>query len=149
MPHPTDETALEQLYEKAIAIRYERRVGLWMPIMWHLALRRHTGAMIVLADWFSAGDSVKAFGRPADAFCPAGLYRQACRKGDPLGANNAAMSCFNRNDMAGYRLWLKRAARAGDAAANEKLRRFETRLWHPDARKVRRLRPMQKRDGLR
>ena len=67
-------------------------------------------------------------------------------KGDVRAANNAAMSCFNRNDMIGYRRWLRRAARAGDVMAAKQLRRFETRLWHADARKVGRPRPEQRRD---
>lgn len=117
-----------------------------MPIMWHLALGGHTGAMIELADWFSSDNSAEAFGTPADAFSAAGLYYRAYRKGDARAADNAAMSCFNRNDMIGYRQWLRRAARAGDAAAAKQLRHFETRLWHSAARNVGRLRPEQKRD---
>lgn len=146
MEYLTDETAEDRLYLKGLAVRYERHSGLWMPIMWCLALRGHTGAMIELADWFSNDNSANAFGTPADAFSPAGLYYRAHRKGDVRAANNAAMSCFNRNDMIGYRQWLRRAAKAGDAEANRQLRYFETRLWHSDARKVGRLRPKQKRD---
>jgi hypothetical protein len=56
------------------------------------------------------------------------------------------MSCFNRNDMVGYRHWLRCAAKAGDTDAARSLRFFETRLWHAAARKVGRLRPRQKRD---
>ena len=114
--------------------------------MWHLALRGHTGAMIELADWFSDDNSAGSFGTPADAFSAAGLYRRAYRKGDARAANNAAMSFFNRNDMGGYRRWLRRAAKAGDLAAGKQLRHFETRLWHAAARKIGRLRPEQKRD---
>ncbi|MEG3147891.1 hypothetical protein U1839_24850 [Sphingomonas sp. RT2P30] len=146
MEYLTDETAQDRLYLKGLAVRYERRVGLWMPIMWHLALSGHTGAMIELADWFSSDNSAEAFGPPADAFSAAGLYYRAYRKGDARAADNAAMSCFNRNDMIGYRKWLRRAARAGDAAAAKQLRHFETRLCHSAARKVGRLRPEQKRD---
>lgn len=117
-----------------------------MPIMWHLALRGHTGAMIELADWFSDDNSAKAFGKSADAFSAAGLYHRAYRKGDARAANNAAMSCFNRNDMIGYRQWLRLAVKAGDTAAGKQLCNFETRLWHAAARKVGRLRPEQRRD---
>jgi len=114
--------------------------------MWHLALRGHTGAMIELADWFSDDNSASSFGTPAGAFSAAGLYRRAYRKGDARAANNAAMSFFNRNDMIGYRRWLRRAAKAGDLEARKQLRHFETRLWHAAARKIGRLRPEQKRD---
>lgn len=146
MEYVSDDTAEERLYLKGLAIRYERHVGLWMPIMWHLALRGHTGAMIELADWFSRDNSAKTFGNSTDAFSAAGLYHRACRKGDARAALNAAMSCFNRNDMIGYRQWLRRATNAGDADAGKQLRYFETRLYHAAARKVGRLRPLQKRD---
>jgi TPR repeat protein len=146
MEYLKDDTKAERLYLKGLAIRYERAVGLWMPIMWHLALRGHAGAMVELADWFSGDVSVKAFGSPADAFSAAGLYRRAYQKGDARAASNVAMSHFNRNDMAGYRQWLRRAAKAGDTEAGKQLRCFETRLWHSAARKIGRLRPEQKRD---
>jgi hypothetical protein len=94
----------------------------------------------------SSDDSIGAFGKPADRYSPAGLYYRACRKGDARAAGNAAVSCFNRNDMAGYRRWLSRAARTGDPAAGKQLRYFEIRLWHGAARKIGRLRPEQRRD---
>ncbi len=141
-----DDTPADRLYLKGLAIRYERHCGLWIPIMWHLALRGHTGAMIELADWFSDDNSAKSFGTPADAFSPAGLYHRANRKRDARAGHNAAMSCFNRNDMSGYRRWLRQAAKAGDQEARRQLRRFETRLWHSASRKVGRLRPELKRD---
>ena len=146
MDYVSDDTAEDRLYLRGMAVRYGRRPGSWMPMMWHLALRGHTGAMIELADWLSDENSAEAFGKPADAFSAAGLYHRAYRKRDARAANNAAMSCFNRNDMIGYRRWLRRAATAGDGAAGKQLRNFETRLWHVAARKVGRLRPEQKRD---
>jgi len=146
MEYVSDETEADRLYLKGLAVRYERHIGKWMPIMWHLALRGHTGAMIELADWYSADNSAKSFGKAADAFCPAGLYYRAYRKGNARAAANAAISCFNQNDLSGYRLWLRRAANTGDTDAATKLRYFETRLWHANARKIGRLRPRQKRD---
>ncbi|MFM7402817.1 MAG: hypothetical protein ACKO1N_01730 [Erythrobacter sp.] len=143
------EEALEdQLYRKALSIRHRRRVGLWLPIMWHLALRGHAGAMIELADWFSGDDSLTGVGKTADAFSAAGLYHRAWRKGEPRAAGNMAISCFNRGDISGYRRWLRRAARVGDADAARELECFETRRWHAAARKLGRLRPIQKRDGF-
>lgn len=136
-----DDAYQDRLYLKALTIRHERRIGLWLPIMWHLALRGHAGAMTELADWFSDGNKAKAFGRLADPFSAAGLYRRAVKKGHSIAGFNAAMSCFNRNDMIGYRDWLRQAASAGDGDARDELRRFETRLPHSDARKVGRLRP--------
>ena len=144
--HVSEETPEERLYLKALAVRYEQGRGLWLPIMCRLALRGHTGAMIELADWLSKDDSAKRFGKVAHTFSAAGLYYRACRKGDARAAHNAAMSCFNRNDMIGYRQWLGRAAKAGDADARRELRHFETRLWHSSARRVGRLRPLNKRE---
>ena len=144
----TDETKTDRLYLKALAIRYKRLAGLWVPIIWHLALRGHAGAMIELADWYSRDDSAESVGTPAHAFSAAGLYRRAFRNGDARAAANFAMSCFNRNDMIGYRHWLRRAAQTGDADAAKQLARFETRLWHSAARTIRRLRPEQKRDEV-
>jgi hypothetical protein len=139
-----DNPPADRHYVKALAIRYERHVGKWLPIMWHLALRGHSGAMIELADWFSNEGSADPFGTPANAFSAAGLYRRAFRNGDNRAAQHMAMICFNRNDMAGYRHWLGQGARAGDVEADQECRRFETRLSHANARKVRRLRPKQK-----
>jgi hypothetical protein len=142
------EPAEDRLYLKGLTIRHERSVGLWLPIMRHLALRGHTGAMVELADWFSGADGAGEIGKACDVTSPAGLYRRAYRKGNAMAARNMAVSCFNRSDMAGYRRWLGLAARAGDAESAQELRYFETRLWHGSARKVRRLRPVQKRDGV-
>jgi hypothetical protein len=146
MKHFSDNTTRDRLYLKAVAVRFERHVGLWLPILRHLALRGHTGAMIDLADWFSDDDCDSAFGTPANAISNAGLYYRAYRKGDVRAAHNAAISCFNRNDMIGYRQWLKRAAVSGDTDAKKRLPYFETRLPHAAARKIGRLRPYQERD---
>ncbi|TZG27600.1 hypothetical protein [Sphingomonas montanisoli] len=138
----------EALYLRALKIREDRRGGLWLPIMWHLALRRHADAMIELADWLSHDNRLDAFGRCADAFSAAGLYRRAFRAGDARAAQHLAMSCFNRNDMAGYRHWLKLGAKAGDPEAVTELSYFETRLPHGAARAIGRARPRQKRDWV-
>jgi hypothetical protein len=138
----------DRLWEKAVEIREGRRCGLWLPIAWHLALRRHPAAMIELADWYSCDNRLSSFGSASNPFCPAGLYHRATRYGHGRASHNAAMSCFNRNDMSGYRRWLRKAAKAGDVAAGLQLGHFELRLPHKNARKVRRIRPEQKRDEL-
>lgn len=148
MRQASDLSAEDRLYLKALSIRHERGVGLWMPIMWHLVLRGHDDAMVELADWFSGKDTANEVGKASDAFSAAGLYYRAYRRGNFNAARNMAVSCFNRNDMAGYRQWLRRAARAGDAESARELRFFDTRLWHTSARRVGRLRPVQKRDGV-
>jgi hypothetical protein len=58
------------------------------------------------------------------------------------------MACFNKGDLAGYRFWLHRGAGAGDEEAAIELRRFEMRLPHAAARKLKRLRPYRVSDGL-
>ena len=148
MGQASDQSVEDRLYLRALLIRHRQGVGLWKPIMWHLALRGHTGAMIELADWFSGKDTAKEVGKASEAFSAVGLYYRAYRKGDARAACNMANSCFNRGDMTGYRQWLRRAAKAGDSDAARELRIFEMRLWHAAARKVRRLRPVHKRDGL-
>jgi TPR repeat protein len=146
MRSTSDDARADKLYLKALNIREGNANGLWVPILQHLALRGHSGAMIDLANWFCGSNSLRDLGATADAFSAAGLYRRAYRKGDARAAQHLAMGCFNRNDLRGYRLWLGRAARTGDGEAAVQLRRFETRLWHDAARRIGRLRPHDKRD---
>ena len=139
---------LSRLYDRALLIRERRTGGLWMPIMWHLALRGHTDAMIDLAAWFSEDNSVASLGSTADGFSAAGLYRRAFLKGNTRAAEHLAMSYFNQNNLQRYRYWLRQGANAGDAEAAEQLDYFEIRLWHGAAHDIRRGRPKQKRDGV-
>jgi hypothetical protein len=129
-------------------IRERRTGGLWLPIMWHLALRGHTDAMIELASWLSDDNNRSSLGKASDPFSAAGLYRRAYLKGNARAAQHMAMSCFNRRNMPGYRFWLGRDASAGDPEASDQLRFFETRLWHGAAHDIKRGRPEQKRDGF-
>ncbi len=139
-----DPLRAERLYQRAVNIQERRANGFWVPIMWHLALRGHGAAMVDLAARYSESNRLADLGSPADSFSAAGLYRRAWRKGEHRAAQHMAMGCFNRNDLVGYRLWLRRAGRAGDGDAGASLRRFETRLPHRAARAVRRLRPWDK-----
>lgn len=148
MEYVTEETREDRLYLKALGIRYERRTGKWLPIIWHLALRQHKGAMRELADWLSDDGVTGEFGSPSDAYSPSGLYRRSFKRGDTVAAANAAVSCFNRNDMIGYRRWLQAGAKSGDPDSRKQLHQFETRLPHKSAAKIRRLRPEQKRDAF-
>jgi hypothetical protein len=134
----------DELYVRAIAIREGEAVGLWLPKIRALALRGHADAMTELADWL-AGEDEQARSA-ANPFSAAGLYRRAYRKGQPRAAHNLAMTCFNRDDLAGYRTWIRNAGRAGDDAARAEAARFETRLPHKNAIKIGRLRPNQRRD---
>ncbi len=84
---------------------------------------------------------MNSFGKQSQVFSAAWLYRRAYLNGSARAATNAASSCFNRNDMAGFRLWLRRAASLGDQESGVLLKRFELRQPHSFARKVRRLRP--------
>ncbi|MEO6359817.1 MAG: hypothetical protein ABIO43_04475 [Sphingomicrobium sp.] len=98
--------------------------------------------MTDMADWLADG----GMGSAKDSFSAVGLYRRAYRLGEHRAARNLAISWFNQNNLSAYRLWLRRAASAGDRAAAMQLRRFETRMWHSAARLIHRHRPEQKRD---
>ena len=136
-----------RLYLRALEIREQNRPGLWVPIIWHLALRRHTDAMIDLASWFLEAERWPGkLGSLADSFASGGLYTRAFKLGNPRAAQHLAMHCFNRRDLRGYRHWLKRGAAIGDGYAANQSRHFETRLPHSNARRIRRLRPHHDRD---
>jgi hypothetical protein len=131
----------ERLFERAEAILDGNAVGLGEPVLWHLALRKFGPAMLELANRSTQTGTRRELGRTSDAFSPAGMTYHAWRQGEPNAAQNMAMGLFNAGDMAGYRLWMHKAARAGDTNALEELRRFETRQPHNLARRLRRLRP--------
>ncbi|WP_157219941.1 hypothetical protein [Flavisphingomonas formosensis] len=137
----------ERLYLKAMQIREEHKPGRWAPILWHLAMRRHTEAMIDLACWFCDTDKWPGrLGAQADSFSPAGLYYRAFSLGNARAAQHLAMHCFNSRDMHGYRRWLRLGAKLGDGYAANQVRQFETRLPHSLAGRLGRLRPYHKRD---
>ncbi|MDG5489121.1 hypothetical protein NYR55_10900 [Sphingomonas sp. BGYR3] len=137
----------DRLYDRAMDILDRRHgIGLGEPILWHLALRNHGPAMLELANRWSRSGRRGELGRMQDAFSPLGLTRRAYRLGHANAAQNMAMTWFNIGDMAGYRLWLRRAAQQGDATSAKEARRFEPRMPHTLARRLRRLRPTR-RDG--
>ncbi|WP_267434609.1 hypothetical protein [Sphingomonas sp. GM_Shp_1] len=129
---------MDRLWARYWGIRDNRRVGHRMPILWHLALRGDSNAMVEL------GSELAKAGRLADRFSQSGLAYSAYRKGNALGAQHLAMNAFNRNDLRGYRHWLNKAGRAGDREAVQELRRFELRLPHADAASIRRRRPYRR-----
>jgi hypothetical protein len=130
----------DALYDRAIEILDGRHRGLGEPILWHLALRRHADAMLALATRVSDG-------KASDSVSRSGLERRAFRLGSARAAQHAAMSCFNRGDIAGYRSWLCRGDRSGDLEAIMELRRFEIRLPHAAAGRIGRIRPYRATDG--
>lgn len=131
----------DRLYERAMTILDGGGVGMGEPILWHLALRRHADAMLALAARLGRQ------GKTADAFSPDGLEYRAYRLGAEQAGQHIAMTRFNRNDLQGYRLWLRRATRGGDRDAALELRLFETRLPHSAARRIKRCRPYRPSDG--
>ena len=143
-----DPARLDALYDRSLRIRDRRSVGLWLPIIWHLTLKGHTDAMIDLAAWFSGDNDRLSLGKPSDNFSAAGLYRRAFRKGNARAAQHMAMAHFNRNNLRGYRYWLRQGANAGDTEAAEQLAFYEKRLWHGAAHDTGRGRPERKRDGF-
>jgi hypothetical protein len=133
----------DKLYARALAIYDRKANGLYMPILQHLAMRRYPAAMALLANL--------EYGAPAhiaNPFSAAGLLRRAWRLGDKVAAQNMAMTHFNNNEMAGFRLWARRAAKLGDECSAEYVKHFDTRLPHGDARKIGRHRPKTGRDEL-
>jgi hypothetical protein len=136
---------LERLFAKACLIQQGKANGLWLPKMWHLALRRHLNGMEWLANWLSDHEGL---GKASDGFSSFGLMRRAHFSGSSVAAQNLALDHFYRNDLAGYRSWLRRAAHRGDPDAGMELRKFETRQPFPLARKLRRLRPLRKSEKM-
>ena len=114
-----------------------RSPGDGMGLLHHLALRRYPWAMTELS-------RIAGEGRASPAATI--LAYRACRQGDPTAAYNMAMDRFNRRDLQGYRLWLRRAARGGYEDAGPQLRRFETRLPHGAAFDIGRGRPRRASD---
>lgn len=136
----TEYTRIDRLYARAVNILERRENGFGGPILEYLAHRGVTNAMVALGCYF---DLPGGFAVPSS---DRGLNRRAWRRGDPTGASNLAVDCFNRRDLQGYRMWLHRAARAGDPYSARELKRFETRLPHGDAKKIRRGRPYRRYD---
>jgi hypothetical protein len=137
------------LYHRSLLIRDGKANGLWLPIVWHLALRGHPPAMIDLAGWIS--DSKSSTLRSGwDRFSPSSLQRRAFQSGDHRAAHNLAMMYFQRNSLGMYRQWLRKAASLGDEDSAVELASFAVRLPYTNARKIRRLRPWRKcKDGWR
>lgn len=118
---------IDRLLARYWRIRDDHGNGHATPILWHLALRGETSAMVLLAQAFASP------GRLADPFSQSGLCYRAFRKGDPTAAQNLAVDAFNRGNLARYRFWIARAAALGDVDAAQELRRFELRLPHAKA----------------
>lgn len=137
-------TKADRLFLRADAIVERRANGHAMPILKHLARRRYPPAMLELARWATRSGDPAGIGRIGDPRSPAGLMHRAHRLGDVTAAQNLAMTLFHAGDLAGYRHWLRKAARAGDTEAGAELRRFELRQPFPLARRVRRIRPLRR-----
>ena len=132
-----DHTSLERLQALGEAWMHGRSPGDGMGLLRHLAFRRYPWAMTELSRRAGEGGT-----SPAARI----LAYRAFRQGDPTAAYNMAMCCFNRRDLQGYRLWLRRAARGGYEDAGPQLRRFETRLPHGAAFDIGRGRPRRASD---
>lgn len=139
MRYKTESRQRDVLWARYWAIKDERGRGFQTPILWHLVLGGDASAMTELADTFPKA------GRMADCSSRSGLYRRADRGGYAYAAQHLAMDAFNRNDLASYRHWLRRAARF-DPDCLRQLKRFETRLPHETAKAVGRKRPWRDYD---
>jgi hypothetical protein len=134
----------DRLFLRADAILERRANGFAMPVLEHLTRRRYPPAMLELARWATQAGDPASIGRISDPRSPAGLMHRAHRLGDITAAQNLAMTLFHAGDLAGYRRWLRKAARAGDTEADAELRRFELRQPATLARRVRRIRPLRR-----
>jgi hypothetical protein len=132
-------TKRDALWKRYWSIKDEHGCGLYVPILWHLALGGDFSAMVTLADTFVVE------GRIAEPFSRAGLYYRAHRGGYEYAAQHLAMDAFNRGDLASYRYWLRRAVRF-DPDHLKQLKRFETRLPHQTAHDRGRGRPYRPYD---
>jgi len=139
----------EAHYLKALTIQDERAHGFWVPLMRHLMLRRHAGAMITLGHFYTEGNHPRDLDGMGVTYTAANLYYRVWRKGGTEGARAAhslAISYFNRGDMLNFRLWARRGERLGDYSCACYVKHFDTRLPHATARKIGRHRPDAKRD---
>ena len=103
--------------------------------------------MLTLAGLLHQTGKAEDLGSPAQAGDAAWLYRRVWRAGGDdarHAAQHMAMSCFNTGNLAGYRLWLRRAHMLGDNDAGLELDRFETRLPFGNARAIGRGRPWRR-----
>ena len=129
----------DALWKRYWSIKDEHGCGMYVPILWHLALGGDFSAMVTLADTFAME------GRIADRFSRAGLYYRAHRAGYEYAAQHLAMDAFSRGDLASYRHWLRRAV-CFDPDHLKQLKRFETRRPHQTARERGRGRPYRSYD---
>lgn len=134
----------DRLFSRAEAILDGKAIGLGMPILRTLAHRRYGPAMLSLASRETEAGSRQELGRFCCASSPAGLMYRAFRQGEVNAAQNLALTLFYVGDLAGYRHWLRRAARGGDDDAARELRRFEVRQPWPLATKINRKRPFRR-----
>lgn len=131
------------MWKRAQAILDGEANGFGEPILWHLALRGHGASMLTIANRQTSNGSRDELGRISNAYSPMGMMYRAWRRGVPNAAQNIAMSLFNVGDLSGYRHWIRRAARANETSTREEAGRFETRMPHGLARRLRRLRPFR------
>lgn len=118
--------------------------GFGIPILQHLALRGYGPALLWLAGELSCHPSPADRDRPCDSGSPIALRYRAHRLGELNAAQNLAMTYFARNDLARYRHWLRIAALGGDEDAMRELKRFALRQPYRFARRLRRLRPVDR-----
>ncbi|MCB5424377.1 hypothetical protein H0274_03835 [Altererythrobacter sp. CC-YST694] len=136
----------ERLFTRAEAILEGKANGFGEPILHYLAHRKYGPAMLSLACRRTASGKRADLGRLSDPNSSAGMMYRAFRQGEIDAAQNFALTLFYVNDLTGYRRWMRRAARCGDADATLELRKFELRQPFPLARQIKRLRPFR-RDG--
>ena len=131
----------EDMFWRAEAILEGKGVGFGEPKLWYLAMRGYGPALLSLAARYTSKGKRAEMGRLSDRFSPLGMMLQAFHQGERFAGQHLAMTYFNIGDMARYRHWLSRAAKAGDTQAAREARMFELRKPNTLARRLRRLRP--------
>jgi hypothetical protein len=130
----------DRWFDRATLILEGRANGLGTPVLRALALRGHKYSMHSLAAMMcdprsGAYDPVRGWA----------LTRLLARHyPDSTSLENLATEHRNRNNMAGYRYWLTRAARIGDPEVERERRGFRTRFPYAIMRRWERYRPPRK-----
>lgn len=133
----------DRYFARAEAILEGNENGFGEPILRHLVLRKYGPAMLSLACRNTSSGCADELGRVCDGRSPAALMYRAYRLGERNAAQNFALTLFYVGDLAGYRRWLRKAARSGDVDAMAELKRFQIRQPYPLAKPLRRIRPFR------
>lgn len=137
---PEIEAKYDRWYDRALKILDGRANGMGLPVLRALALRGHPYAMAALANRLT-----DPYNSDYDPKRGMALTRAVARKlGESWTLENLAVTCRNRNDMAGYRYWIARASLLGEPEVVRERGEFCTRFPYAIMRRWKRYRPLRK-----